>query len=254
MGRQKIVLNVDGLEWKRTKWNGPTRAYLRASERLAVRSADEVIADNREIALYLEATYGVKPRLIEYGGDHVHLEPLDAAVRKELRLPAGPYACTVCRIEPENNVDLILDAFASVRNLPIVAVGNWAMSEYGRALEEKYRNIPNICLLPAIYDLRRLDALRSNCCAYIHGHSAGGTNPSLVEAMWLGLPIFSFDVGYNRETTEERALYYRSARELALLLSDTPTWELAKVGESMRGIAFRRYRWARIAAAYAELL
>jgi glycosyltransferase involved in cell wall biosynthesis len=113
-----------------------------------------------------------------------------------------PYACKVCRIEPENNVHVVLDAFSKLPRHTLVFIGNWNNSEYGRALREKYKDNTNMHLLDPIYDQRTLDVIRGNCFLYIHGHSAGGTNPSLVEAMYLGLPVIAFDVSYNRTTTD----------------------------------------------------
>jgi glycosyltransferase involved in cell wall biosynthesis len=103
------------------------------------------------------------------------------------------YAVKVCRIEPENNVHLVLTAFQNTPNRNIVIVGNWENSDYGKRLKKAYKNLPNITLLEPIYEQREIDMIRGNANLYIHGHSNGGTNMSLIEAMYLGLPVFSFD-------------------------------------------------------------
>ena len=96
--------------------------------------------------------------------------------------------------------------------------------------------------------------IRSSCLVYLHGHSAGGTNPSLVEAMFLGLPVYAYEVGYNRETTEQGAHYFSDAKELAGLVAEYDAQSLSSMGRQMAEIANRRYRWKAIAEQYAALL
>lgn len=246
----RIVVNIDGVEWKREKWKGLARSFLRLSERMAVRLAHEVVADNAAIAAYVQATYGVACNVIAYGGDHaiaVAEEPID-----ELGLPSR-YAFSVCRIEPENNVHLILEAFARQACLAVVIVGNWNNSQYGRELRAAYADASNIYLLDPIYDLGKLKTLRSGAEIYMHGHSAGGTNPSLVEAMHFGKTVFAFDCEFNRATTENKALFFKDVAELCQLLQ---AWgpSHAQNGPAMLEIAQRRYTWDAVASAYFDLL
>jgi glycosyltransferase involved in cell wall biosynthesis len=133
-------------------------------------------------------------------------------------------------------------------------VGNWNNSEYGIKTKEKYRNYKNLVLLDAIYDREKLDVLRSNCSLYIHGHSAGGTNPSLVEAMYLGLPIFAFASGYNEYTTENRAIYFDSSASLLNLIDTRINLDLVEMGKNLKQIADKSYRWKTIAEKYRELI
>ena len=166
------------------------------------------------------------------------------------------YAFTVCRIEPENNIHLLLEAFADKEKVefPLVIVGNWDYSEYGRSLKNQYRNCESIHLLDPIYDPEKLNALRKNCFVYLHGHSCGGTNPSLVEAMYCHLAIAAYDVNFNRETTENKALYFTNAADLQHICSETPEKTFAEIADSMYEIALRRYTWKRISSCYANLL
>lgn len=249
--RKKLIVNIDGLEHRRAKWGKTARWVLRKSEAMAVRLADVVIADNKGIQDYVWETYHRKAELIAYGGDHVLRDvPMETQLEVLSRygVKDNDYAITVCRIEPENNSRMILEAFArSGRNL--VFIGNWERSEYGRTLKAEFGNLENIHCVDAVYDLDTLYALRSRCRCYIHGHSAGGTNPSLVEAMFFGRPILAFDVIYNRETTNNEAYYFFSTDELVELLS-LPDF---KNGEPLREYARQHYTWKHIAEQY-ELL
>lgn len=163
------------------------------------------------------------------------------------------YAFTVCRIEPENNIHIILEAFAENSPFPVVIVGNWSVGEYGRNLREKYRGSKHIFMLDPIYDQTELNALRGSCYIYLHGHSCGGTNPSLVEAMYLGLPVLAFDVNFNRATTENQALYFNSISELKECCSSITPEVRAENASKMKEIANRRYTWKRIAERYAKI-
>lgn len=211
-----------------------------------------MIGDNQGITDYVKRTYGREAVLIPYGGDHA--KPVeDAALFDAYPLAREPYAVSVCRIEPENNIHMILEAFAARADLPLVVVGNWDASRYGRALKESYTSSPRMRLLDPVYDLRRVNWLRCHASLYIHGHSAGGTNPSLVEAMCLGLPVLAFDCVYNRATTENRCLYWKNAAELSALLSEQESL-FPQIARDMHETGMRLYRWEHIAEQYNALL
>lgn len=248
--RKRLIINIDGLEHRRAKWGKLAKTFLKLSEKMAVRYADVIISDNKGIQDYVREEYGKESELIAYGGDHAvrsvpHARTLDILRRYGLR--PGAYAVTVCRIEPENNCHLVLEAF-SKSDRELAFVGNWSRSAYGQELKEKYSAFPNIHILDPIYDIDTLYVLRMNAWAYVHGHSAGGTNPSLVEAMFFGNPIFAYDVVYNRETTGGGALYWSSSDELLNLLSldDFDT-------SSIIDLANQKYTWKRIANQYEKL-
>ena len=163
------------------------------------------------------------------------------------------YAFGVCRIEPENNIHLILESFEEKNSLPLIMVGNWAHGKYGINLKQRYSSCENICLLDPIYEQDKLNCLRQNCLVYLHGHSCGGTNPSLVEAMYLGLSIIAFDVSFNRETTNNQAFYFKTVEDLREITNKTDRDIFKKNGAIMQEIAKKRYTWSRIANLYAEL-
>ncbi|HOS48575.1 MAG TPA: hypothetical protein PLG57_08050, partial [Bacteroidia bacterium] len=134
-----------------------------------------------------------------------------------------------------------------------VIVGLWSHNEYGRKLKEYFSEFSNLHLLDPIYEQEDLDIIRSNASLYLHGHSAGGTNPSLVEAMALGLPVVAFDVAYNRETTENVARFFDSTLTLHLQLDRLTDTECNSMRLKLEDIASTRYTWGRIADLYAQL-
>jgi glycosyltransferase involved in cell wall biosynthesis len=251
--RARIVTNIDGLEWKRRKWGPLARLVLRLSEWSAVRFSDVVIADNPSIQNHVRSTYGKDAALIYYGGDHTSSSVLESAT-SQTRFRAGDYFLTICRIEPENNIREILLAFAAIPCRELVVVGNWSISEYSINLRNEFGTIPNIELKDPIYDGSHLQRLRLGAKAYVHGHSAGGTNPSLVEAMTSGLAVLAFDVDYNRYTTDNGAVYWASSSALSALIEATDKTRLSENAKHMTAIATCRYRWQTIIEQYYKTL
>lgn len=252
--KKKIVVNIDGLEWKREKWGKLIRKYLKLSEYLAVKFSDADITDNAAIKKYTALNYKTLSYLIEYGADHTQAVSIENEDIQKYPFLAKPYAFKVCRIEPENNVHVVLEAFFAMPEHQLVMVGNWNASEYGKQLKNTYKESSNILLLDPIYHQRTLDLLRSNCTVYIHGHSAGGTNPSLVEAMYLANPIIAYNVSYNIATTENKAFYFTDAEQLVLVMRSSTEFAFNKNANAMKEIADRRYTWKEIASKYACLV
>lgn len=249
--KKKLIVNIDGLEHRREKWKRPIQKFLKLSEKLAVKYSDVVITDNKAIQEYVRKEYQKESVLIAYGGNHSTSIELSESVRNLYKLP-DKYAFKVCRIEPENNVHMILQAFSEI-NFPLVIVGNWNNSEYGKGLKTKFSGFENLILIDAIYDQSILNQIRSNCSIYIHGHSAGGTNPSLVEAMYLGLPVFAYDVSYNRETTFNKALYFKDENQLKKLILETSENSIKQIGDDLKVIANENYTWKIITEKYFKL-
>lgn len=241
--KRKVVTNIDGLEWKRAKWGKAAKWFLKFSEKIAVKFSDKVIADNAAIAEHVLTTYNTQAEVIAYGGDH--------AVRATLPDDKDNFSLALCRIEPENNVKMILEAYAQEPNHHLKFIGNWNNSEFGKELKKHYDTFSNIELIDPIYDLDELFKLRSKAARYIHGHSAGGTNPSLVEMMFFDLPIYCFDCNYNRASTENKAMYFSSSEHLLQLLNTSN--EDLTIAQKMLEIAKRRYTWAIVKQQYESL-
>lgn len=250
--RVRIVTNIDGIEWKRAKWGPFARAVLRASENVAVRFSDVVIADNKGIQHHVSTQYRRTSILIAYGG-HPALKNMEQT-SSDTRFAGGQYFLTICRIEPENNIHTILEAFRVTPSQRLVVVGNWLASKYGQEQRAHYENLPNIQMLDPIYERPRLAALRKGARGCIHGHSAGGTNPSLVEAMADGMAVLAHDVSYNRYTTDDKALYWTTAEDLASLLVNLTDDEVRRMAHEMSDIAARKYSWPQILAQYEAVL
>ena len=237
----RIITNIDGLEWKRAKWNGLIKKFLKYSEKLAVKFSDVVVADNSAIADYVKSEYGVESEVIAYGGDH--------AVINDLEHSDEGYALALCRIEPENNVEMILESFCKT-NKNLMFIGNWNNSDFGREMKAKYQDFENIDIVSPVYELEKLFELRQKCSFYVHGHSAGGTNPSLVEMMHFNKNILAFDCNYNRASTEDNADFFSNVEELVHQIEQEDSFNNA---DTMKEIAQRRYTWKIVKQQYFSL-
>lgn len=246
----KIITNIDGLEWKRNKWAKWAKVFLHYSEKMAVKYSDIIIGDNKGITDYVMEAYGKEAVYIPYGGDNVKKITNDFLYEK-YPFCKDPYAVTVCRIEPENNIHKILEAFSKVPERQLVMVGNWEVGNYGAKLKEQYSGYDNIHLLDPIYESNIINWIRGNASLYIHGHSAGGTNPSLVEAMNLGLPIMAFDCIYNRLVTNNECLYWNDGENLEKLLQQN--LDLYSIAKRMKEIGSSEFTWKIVAEQYNAL-
>jgi glycosyltransferase involved in cell wall biosynthesis len=247
----KIIVNTDGLDSERLKWGYFARIFLRLSEAFAVRFADCIVTDNQGISKHILKKYGRRTAQIAYGGDHAKKIKLSLKVKKNYNIP-NVYAFKVARIEPENNIEMILNSFSKT-GFPLIIVGNWKSNQYGRDLIKKFKKISNIKILDAIYDLKILNQIRSNAFIYVHGHSVGGTNPSLVEAMASGLPILAYDVNFNRYTTKNSCSYFKNEKKLNSLILNINKNKIFKIGIRMKQIANQKYRWNKIGQQYLNL-
>jgi rhamnosyltransferase len=224
--RRKLIVNVNGLEWKRDKFNRLEKFILLTSERAAVTFADVIVADSREIKKYIERRYKKKAVYITNGVDAPQAEKWDeqklsgqSVLKKNSALVPNGYWLAVARLEPENNIHVMVQGFLkSNSRKKLVIIGNFSNKKYqNRVLSLLKENDAGqrVILTGAIYDLSVLNMLRQNCFAYIHGHSVGGTNPTLLEAMSMKNIIIAHDNEFNREVGAQTMFYFGNADGLA---------------------------------------
>lgn len=253
--RVPVAVHVDGLEWRRGKWGPAGRRYYLASERLAVRWADRLIVDARAIGDYYEHRYERTGSYLPYGapiasaGAHGRLG--------QLALSPQAYHLAVARLEPENHVDVIVAAHRrSSARLPLVVVGGARYGErYVRRLNEIAAQDERIRLVGGIWDQQLLDELYVNAVTYIHGHSVGGTNPSLLRAMGAATPVLALDVAFNREVLGDTGAYFQDAATLAELVeqAEIHLTRAAARGQAGQDRARRLYDWDAVADGYERL-
>lgn len=245
ISNKKVITNIDGIEWKRDKWSSFASWFLKFSEKVAIKFSDLIVTDNQGIYEYVKSEYNVHSEVIAYGGEHALSDQNYDDAESET---FGDYFLSVCRIEPENNVHMVLDAFSkSSENIKFI--GNWNSSSYGIELKSKYSKFGNIEIIDPIYDLNILYKYRLGCKGYIHGHSVGGTNPSLVEIMHFGKQVYAFDCVFNKYTTAHKALYFCSANELCELLNEHHSAN----NKEMLEVARTKYTWEVITQKYVNL-
>ncbi len=251
--KTNTIINFGGLEWKRNKWGKIGSWHLKLSEKIAIKYATSMVADNQYFCNYIKEEYKKDSILIEYGADHTSKIAINEDIKKKYPFLNKKYDVSVSRAQADNNLHLLLEAYSKFPDRNLVLVSNYDKFQYGKELKLKYSNYPNLYLQDAVYDLNELDTIRSNASLYIHSHSFCGTAPSLVEAMFLGLPILAYDVPTNHFTTEEKALYFKNDTELLEIISQLTPEKINALSNEMHQIANKRYTWKVISDKYAKL-
>ncbi|WP_199487454.1 DUF1972 domain-containing protein [Actinomadura spongiicola] len=254
--RVPVATHVDGLEWKRTKWSGTGQRYYRAAEAMAVRWSDALIADAVGIQDYYREKFGAESVFIPYGAPI--LTSTDTAKLAEAGYEPGGYHLVVARFEPENHVHLAVEGYRRSRaEKPLVVVGSAPYADaYTERVKELAGDDPRITFLGGVWDQDLLDALYAGALTYVHGHSVGGTNPSLLRAMGAGASVLAFDVNFNREVLgDEAGRYFADAATLAerIEAAEADPGAAADRGDAARKRAAERYVWDDVAAAYEKL-
>jgi glycosyltransferase involved in cell wall biosynthesis len=247
------AVNMDGIEWKRAKWGRAARVWLRWNERVAIRYADELIADHPEIQAYLLSAFDVPSTMIAYGVDDSALVPPEATPAHPLlsQYADGSYFLAVARPEPENQLHVLLEAYTnSSRRLPLVVIGNFDANAYGRALKQAH---PEAHFAGGVYNAHALDALRRRSALYLHGHSVGGTNPSLIEAMAAGAWVVAHDNRFNRWVLQDGGMYFRDATSLRDLMDESGIDHRAHHVSNARRRCREAFLWRDILDAYSQV-
>lgn len=244
--RPIFTTNMDGLENKRSKFSPMVRRFLDWEEKMAVKYIHYLIADNMGIHDYYKEKYGKESKFLAYGAD-IH-DDFKAEYLEEFGLKSEEYYILIARLEPENNIVMAIEGYLHSKEngrRPLIVVGK-TNTPHGKELVEKYGNERNVEFVGGIYDFKKLDSVRHFSKAYFHGHSVGGTNPSLLEAMAAGCFIFAHDNIFNRAVLKENAFYYPSADKVTEYLNRIDTIaEGSKIQYTARNIEVIRneYSW-----------
>jgi glycosyltransferase involved in cell wall biosynthesis len=254
--RIPVAVHVDGLEWKRAKWGRAGRRYYRIVESLAVRWADALIADAQGITDYYAEEFGAPTELLAYGAPIQVDAQSDRIV--DLGLASRGYHLVVARFEPENHVEEIVAGYhCSDAALPLVVVGSAPYADdYTARIRTIAQRDPRIKMVGPVWDQEQLDQLYANAATYLHGHSVGGTNPSLLRAMGAAAPVIAFDVVFNREVLGPDGRFFAAPEDLPALLiaAESTLGDLRERGERLRSRAASRYQWLEVAHGYESLL
>lgn len=250
----RVITNMDGLEWKRSKYNKPVRRFLKFAEGLAVRHSNALVADSVAIQKYLKEQYGAESEFIAYGAD-IFDKP-DSTVLSRFGVEPFSYNMLIARMEPENNIEMILDGvMASTSKARFFVIGN-PKNKFGAYLTNKYAGSDKIVFTGPNYDSTVINNLRYYSNLYFHGHSVGGTNPSLLEAMGCCCPIAAHRNEFNAGVLGTDAFYFSSVENIRAIIDDT---ELVKrererfVKNNLDKIK-NNYSWAKIVDAYEKMM
>ena len=244
---KKIIVNMDGLEWQRQKWNKWIKKYLLWSEKIAVRNANTIVVDNFKLIAYYKNKYSTKVNYIPYGATETKEDKADFV--NVFNLTKKEYFLVISRLEPENNILVIIEAFIeSKRKEKLVIVGG-VNNKYGRNLLKNFAS-EKVIFINGIYETEKLNNLRINAKAYIHGHSVGGTNPSLLDAMAAKVPILAFDNIFNRYVLQQSTFFKNKNTLREILIQESylnfePELFAKRIKEE--------YSWAKITKEYLEI-
>lgn len=245
---QILVTNMDGLEWKRTKFSPTVQKAILWFEGLAARHGGHLVADSVGIQEYLKSTYGKESTFIAYGATPVS-ENLPIENLRKFDLEPNKYNLIIARLEPENHVETILEGIRkSGQNRKTLIVGSTstpAGTRWKSMFTESYFHFAG-----SIYEKEVLDELRQHCYLYYHGHSVGGTNPSLLEAMAAGSLICANDNPFNRSVLGDYGLYFNDHEQVAKFQNSDLIFEREDRIHNLREIIARDYSWKKIAHSY----
>jgi len=250
----KVVMNVDGLDWTRAKWGTVAKCYFFSAARSAVRFCTELVTDAEAMRVFYLEHFRKETTMIAYGAY------IETSEKPELITPFGvepqEYYLIASRLIPENHADLIARAFLrtdSSKKLLIAGGANYD-SPFHRELRAMAGD--RVILAGHIDDQEVIKELHCNCFVYVHGHSVGGTNPSLLKAMGYGNCILALDTVFNREALEDGGVFFLRdeailAQEMRALEADPHrVAELRRMGpERIR----KNYTWEKISRQYDDL-
>jgi glycosyltransferase involved in cell wall biosynthesis len=270
----KLLINPDGMEWQRSKYSPLIRTLIQRSENTIAKMGFKLVCDNPELFSYYSERYHIEPSFIPYGAD-IFTDP-DEKVLKEYTVKPFEYFLVIARFEPENNLRNIIIGFLTYCsgrqfnssgksvddvissndiNIPsdkkLLIVGN-PLNRFGRKLLKEFAGYSNILFTNDIFEQKILDNLRYFSKAYFHGHSAGGTNPSLLEAMAAGSFIIAHDNRFNRNILKDNALYFNNKNDISTILLSENEWINKKESFVKANLVLieKDYQWEDVTESY----
>lgn len=244
-----IISNMDGMEWKRSKYTGQVKRFLLYAEKLAAKYSHHLIADSMAVKHYLDKKYKASCTYIPYGA--IAEAGIQDDYLKRFSVSAQQYYMLMARMEPENNIDMILEGFSkTVTQEKFLVVGNTA-NAFGKKMQARYSDDRRIVFAGALFDAAAINALRRFSKLYFHGHSVGGTNPSLLEAMACLAPIAAHNNEFNRAVLQQDAFYFSNADEVAALINqyNTPEQTASMIRENEKKIR-KTFNWPAVIDTY----
>lgn len=251
--KTKLITNIDGMEWWRSKYSPTIRKLTKWFEKVAIEKSLTLVSDNKGIEEYVKEVFGLDSYFIPYGADKNESE--DESVLKQFNLEKYKYNIMICRLEPENNIEVILDGVAQSKSETKMYVAAGTNHKYAQYLIEKYKAVPKIVFMGWVAGQELLNNLRNFSALYFHGHSVGGTNPSLLEAMAGGALIAAHGNKFNRHVLGADAFYFMNADEAATILDtyDSLNNKRAEFVKNNISKIDTFYNWENIADMYAKM-
>ena len=262
----KIIINPDGLEWKREKWNYLIKQYFKISERTMIKSSNYVVCDSKSILDYVNnkyKKYKTKKIYIAYGAYLKNNDNINSKIKNYMNtnnIKSHKYYLYVGRFVPENNIELIIKEFMKTKtNNDLVIISNVTKNNFYDELVEKtnFLSDKRIKFVGSLYDDDILRSIRKKCIAYIHGHSKGGTNPSLLEALSVTDLNILYDVSYNREVGLDSVLYFNkdnnSLKNVIERVENMNSDEITKYGNMAKKRISDDYTWNLVVEKYKKL-
>ena len=246
-----IITNMDGLEWKRTKYSKLVQRGLLFAEKLAVKSSDYLVSDSKGIQKYIEAKYNRNSTFIAYGANTFNNPNEDLLL--EYQVEKHNFNMILARLEPENNIETVLDGvvLSNDKNTMLV-IGNHE-TKFGKYLKAKFKPIMNIRFIGTLYNLEHLDNLRYFSNLYFHGHSVGGTNPSLLEAMASRAFVIAHNNVFNRDILKSNAFYFTNAEDVKNLLQTIKKSDNLSLVQNNFDAIENEFNWNKINGEYLQL-
>ena len=249
-----LIFNMDGLEWKRTKYSKPVQKFLKLAEKLAVRFGNYYIADSVILQSYLKNKYAIASEHIPYGAEIYYNE--EESLLQEYGVKPYEYFILMARMAAENNIEMILDGFhASGTDKKFLVVGS-VENKFGRQLVQKFKNDERIIFTGGIYNHpQKIHSLKVYSSLYFHGHSVGGTNPSLLEAMASRSLIAAHDNPFNRSVLQHDALYFSSPNDIRNIISNNirDGREMSMINNNLKKIK-DQFSWENVIRKYEDFI